>query len=410
MLTLEQETPETALWEFVPLASYGVPALPARSAARNAWISFKRVFWRTDQGTEAPIKQEANLRALSQVRLQHLFRPLDWHAAAAALDQLLGDWWAADEPEPPVKFIIGQPHGGHREIVRRWGERRQAAQIATPSCEQILARDQHWFDDGPPTGERWVLPGLEHCYLRHANGLDLVRRLFQRAESGRLGRGVIGCDSWAWAYLQRVWPVPRPDALTLQAFDGPRLARLLSRLTVSPAGGRVRFRHAVTGNDILIVPAEQERFGPEIVQLAAHCRGNVGVALRHWRERLCCEPDADASKPNGREALPRTDEQTGEQAEESVWVAAELTAPVLPLGSEDDFALVLHALLLHGGLPEALLPDLLPLSPPLCAALLYRLRNAGFVEFGEGRWHVAVLAYAAVRDLLRRRDYLVDGF
>lgn len=41
--------------------------------------------------------------------------------------------------------------------------------------------------------------------MRHAGGLTLVRRLLERAVSGQLGRGLIGCDSWAWAYLQKVW-------------------------------------------------------------------------------------------------------------------------------------------------------------------------------------------------------------
>jgi len=331
---------------------------------------------------------------------------LDWSAAAAALDEALREWVATDEPAQPVKFVVGQPHSGHGDIVRLWGERRQAASLAPPSYEQILARDLHWFDNGPSAGQLWVLPDLECCYLRHANGLDLVRQLLERAESGRWGKGVIGCDSWAWAFLQRVWPVPRPDALTLQAFDGPRLARLLSRMTVSRSGGRVRFRHAATGNDILVVPAEKEQIRPEIVQLAAHCRGNVGTALRYWREQLRCEPEADAPEPDDREASPHADEP----AEESVWVAAELTEPVLPTGTEDDFALVLHALLLHGGLPEPLLSALLPLSPAVCTALLYRLRNARFVQCREGLWHVAELASASARDLLRRRDYLVDDF
>jgi small conductance mechanosensitive channel len=51
--------------------------------------------------------------------------------------------------------------------------------------------------------------------------------------SGRLGKGIIGCDSWAWAYLQWVWPLAQPEALTMQAFDGEKLTRLFAFLCLS---------------------------------------------------------------------------------------------------------------------------------------------------------------------------------
>jgi hypothetical protein len=72
--------------------------------------------------------------------------------------------------------------------------------------------------------------------------------------------------------------------------------------------------------------------------------------------------------------------------------------------------LLLHALLIHGGLPEALLPELLPFSRARCMGALLALRGAGAVQWDRGRWRVRALAYAAVREGLRGRDYLVDQF
>jgi hypothetical protein len=394
----------TPLWEFVPLADYGVPDMPASSAAANAWAAFKHLFRHDDDEMLTAVKKEADLRALSEIQLAHLAPPPDWRAAALALDVALHDRHRATPPNGPVSFVIGQPHAGHDDIVKCWGEMHQAIPIAPPSPADILTGNGQWLDNWPATDQLWVLPNLEHCYLRHTHGLALVRQLLEGAESGRLGRGIIGCDSWAWAYLQRIWPVPKPEALTLQAFDGDRLSRLFASLEVSRPGRHIRFRNAENGKGILSVPAAEDEsaVGAEIIQLAAHCRGNVGTAQHYWRERLRAEPEAEVSESDS-----AADQAPGE---ESVWVTVSLPEPVLPTAIDEDAVLMLHALLLHGGLPEALLPELLPYPATRCMAVLLCLRNAGIIDRHQERWKIAKLAYTTVRSLLRGRDYLTDDF
>ncbi len=397
---------EESLWEFVRLGDYKVPSFPARSAAANAWRSFKQIFKRVDEKTQAPVKQEAELRALPEVRLEHLVPPLDWNAAAAALDASLTDWMAAQVPDRSVRFVIGQPHGGHGEILRHWRTRHDAMLISPPTCEQVLAGDARWLDEWRAGGRVCVLPNLERCYLRHAHGLSLVRRLLEEAETGRVGRGVIGCDSWAWAYLQRVWPVTRPDALTLRAFNGRDLSRLFAKQASGRQRGQLRFRNARTGNKVLSVPVEGDEVSSEIAHLAAHCRGNVGTAIRYWRERLRAEPEPDKADSGAKEEMSNK----ADPAEEIVWLSAILPEPLLPGETDEDAVFVLHTLLLHGGLQASLLPELLPLPEHRCMALLIRLRNAGLVQCVQDRWSVPELAYAYVRGLLRGRGYLTDDF
>jgi hypothetical protein len=395
-----------SLWEFVPLADYNIPSLPARSAAATSWTSFKRIFRRANEESTAAVKEEAKLRALTQMRLKYLVKPLNMSEAAEALEASLNEWMQTSAPDRPVKFVIGQPHGGHAEIVRQWGLRYKTTTINPPTYQQIFNGDERWFDSWPRTDLPWVLPNLERCYLRHTRGLTLLRALFEKAESGRLGRGIIGCDSWGWAYLERVWPVPRPDSLTLQAFDGLRLASLLTHLVVLRSNKRICFRNAKTGNDILTVPATDSGVPAEILELAAHARGNAGIAILYWRERLRTEPDTDETNSNADKKMS----EQGETDEERVWVSARLNEPVLPMGTDEDTAFVLHALLLHGGLPASVLTELLPLSRYRCEAILLRLRNAGVVEWKEGCWWVAGLAYENVRSFLCGYDYLADGF
>lgn len=395
-----------ALWEFVPLADYRVPGLPATSAAATAWKSFKQIFWRADKESKAPVKEEAKLHALPQVQMEHLVPPLNLSEVAEALDDSLKEWIQASDPDQPVKFVIGQPHSSHAEIVRQWGELHDAAMITAPTYEQILEEDMSWFDGWPPSDHLWVVPNLERFYLRHARGLTLLRQLLEGVESGCLGRGVISCDSWAWSYLKHVWPVPRPDALTLKAFDGLRLSRLFIHLVSSEPVKCICFRNAATGSNIITVPPTGDEVCAEIIKLAAHCRGNVGTAIGYWRERLRTEPDT--GKTDSEETQEMSEQGKGE--EENVWVSATMSEPALPIETDEDTAFVLHALLLHSGLPAFLLSKLLPLSHHKCMAILLRLRNAGLVQFGEKGWGVTELGYHTVRTFLRRYDYLTDDF
>ncbi|MDX9834802.1 MAG: hypothetical protein RBT36_06230 [Desulfobulbus sp.] len=396
------ETNKSSLWVFAPLSEYQVPVLPASSAATRTWSSLTRLFGGGSPQQQAPTPDREEPRPLSPPRLDRLAPSPDWSAAIMAFDRTLDDWWRQENVDRPVRFLIGPPYGGHAEMVRRWGAALGAMVVAEPSGEQILAEDARWLADWPGAQPLWVLPHLEWCFLRHANGLSLVRQLLERAESGRLGCGLIGCDSWAWAFLEHVWPVSRPDALSIQAFDGNRLAQLFAAMATPRYGERIQFRNLNNGKDILTAPfAEDEEVGTEIAELAAHSRGTAGLAAALWRRRLCAGP----------EEAEDTDASTAEEGRTEVAYVEEHIEEVRPsadFGEEE--VLLLHALLLHNGLAESLLAQLLPLPSSRTAATLRRLHQGGLVELSDGRWRVAAPACVAVRELLCSRDYLCDSF
>ena len=229
-----------------------------------------------------------------------------------------------------------------------------------------------------------------------------MRRLLEDVASGRAGSGLIGCDSWAWAYLQRVWPLPQPELLTLKAFGGADLARLFKQLAPPSRRGRLLFRNARSGRESLVEDAESEAVSQEIEQLAAHCRGNVGIARRYWRESLRAEPESAEAE--------LADDEARDPRDEVIWVRSMLDEGALPIEGNEDQVLLLHALLLHNGLAEDLLPEVLPLPRHSCVSIAQRLRGLGLLEQADGRWQVDALAYAMVRRLLRGRDHLVDPF
>jgi hypothetical protein len=352
------------------------------------------------------LKKEHVLHALPQVRLAHLMPSIPWQDAAAALETTLQDWLEQDLSDNSVKFFIGQPFSAHAETVALFGRQHGAVEITLPSIEQILSADESWLEHWPSPETFWVLPKLERCYLRHANGLDLVRRLMGLAANGQLGKGLIGCDSWAWAYLQRIFPWPLAQAITLQAFDAERLQRLLVGLMKTQTKKVLHFYSAKNSQAITNDASKGEQPPKEFAELAAHCRGNVAIAATYWRERLRHHSDKD-------EALDKENSQKDTDESESVgqiWVAEMPAEPDLPLGNDEEFFLLLHAMLLHGGLPESLLGELLPFSSARCLGLLAQLQQAGIVLCINGRWQVRETAYARVRRLLSARDYLTDSF
>ena len=70
--------------------------------------------------------------------------------------------------------------------------------------------------------------------------------------------------------------------------------------------------------------------------------------------------------------------------------------------------LVLHALMLHGGLWDRVLPELLPIIPIEIMEYLYLLEAAGLVQSDQGFWRVTPQGYPAVRQSLQSEGYLVD--
>lgn len=402
--TADQSIP-TPLWEFVPVVKYAVPAADAQKAAAVAWVSLQKILRRKDIA-DTPFKDEQDLHALPQVRLAHLVPPLPWNDAAAALDTALHEWVTAGSAATNVKFVVGQPFSGNAEIVSLLGAQHQAVEVTPPSSDQILSNDLSWLDSWPVPENFWVLSNLEHCYLRHADGLTLLRRLLSLAMNGQLGKGVIGCDSWAWAYIQRVSSMPQADALTLQAFDAERLQSLLNGLMQSRSQTRIHCFDAKNGEEIIGAPSDEEDPRKEFGVLAAHCRGNVAVATTYWRERLRCQPDEDMTADAEKTTL-----HTGEKdAGEHIWVAGMPPDPELPIGNDEEFFLLLHAILLHGGLLDSLLGDLLPFPMARSRGLLAQLQESGIVHPSSGRWQLQGLAYVAVRSLLKNRDYLTDTF
>ncbi|MDQ7734813.1 hypothetical protein QT231_19070 [Halomonas sp. SpR1] len=377
---------DTPLWAVVELEQFTTPeqtqASQWRRSLRSAstWLMGKN-------SAEQQVKEENELRALPEVKLAHLVPPIDWAPAAKALAQQLNDQKA------PVAFFITPPHSGHVAVVSQWAEAHRFACLPSPTLSELAEGDTQWIERCASQRE-WAVPALERYFLRHTQGIQGVREFLERALSGRLGQGVIGCDSWAYAYLQEVIGIDGAPVFTLQSMEGEQLSRYFADIATH-TGAPPQVYSTRTGNQVLAKTegsAANKKAPPkgenkELQRLAAHCRGHIGIAWHYWRERLR-EPLSDDEK--------------------ALWLADALAEAELPPDTGDVATLVLHALLIHGGLDDHSLGQLLPFSHHEALNARLALQRKGIVTSCEGRWQIAPLSYASVRQLLESRNYLVD--
>jgi hypothetical protein len=396
------------LWQYVALADYRPPPVTMEHTVRTGLSAFWQRFRSQDPPPESPLKTEEQLQSIPATLLERIVPAPDSWPAALALDEALATWLDSAQPHHPVVFVLDPPHGMHRDILRAWAGMREWRILPPPSMEQILGLEADWLADRSAESQPWVLPDLERCYLRHAHGLTLMRRLLDQACSGALGRGVIGCDSWAWAFLRRVWSGAAPPLLILQSFDAHRLARWFEELCSASGIDGLVFRQADHGDYVLPSPTDSGKSAPAasdfLQQLAAYSGGIPGIAHPIWRASLRTVPDEATF-----------DAETAEKSADSpttLWVTPwrRLQQPAPANGLLREYAFVLHTLLLHNGLPGEWLSQLLPLSPHSSLAMLSRLETAGLVEQqDDGFWRIAPLGYPIVRSFLKSEGYLTDG-
>src|SRR5690606_23816078 len=105
----------------------------------------------------------------------------EWtNAGVHALDDALESWRAADADRAGSRVLVAPPHSHVETILEAWAKRHDYRILEPPTYGEILQEPERWLDQLPlESGAPFVLIALERCYLRHHNGLALVRRLVQ---------------------------------------------------------------------------------------------------------------------------------------------------------------------------------------------------------------------------------------
>ncbi|WP_438455861.1 hypothetical protein [Vreelandella venusta] len=399
-------------WEVVALESFQTPEHTQASQWRRSWRA--ATMWIVGrEASERQAKEESELRKLPEVALSHWVPAIDWTPAARALSQVTQEYVDA-----PVVLFISPPYGGHGAVVSHWAQQQGVNCISAPTLNELTEGCLEWVDRCGHQ-HQWVIPALERHFLRHTQGLQGVRELLERALSGRLGQGVIGCDSWTYAYLQHAVGLEGVPVVTLQALEGEQLAHYFAQLADN-GGIRPTVYSSRTGQPVLADVSEDgaggerscnERSYKELQRLAAHCRGHLGIAWHYWRERLRKPAEnGESGRSQGQSQGPskQSSKQSSKEPSKELWLLDALAEAELASDMGDVATLLLHTLLIHGGLEDQALGYVLPFSSHEALNARLALARQGILRCHQGRWQVDPLSYASVRQLLESRNYLVD--
>lgn len=379
--------PDEAPATFQSLTDYDVPAMPTIDAFQAFWARTRELFRHQPDG---PLISDDRLRHSTSEILEEIVSPPACGPLVSELDATLADWLADPRPRIGHRLIV-LPPGDRNGVLQAWAVSGNYDILEAPARDDIL--DDPACDVPPLEGKGpLVIPALEDWFIRHRNGLGLIRALLARLD-GLQRHVVVGCNSWAWQFLVQAVhaDVVLGPPITFQAFDAPRLRDWFSQMAVSERLGPVEFLDSRTGKEILAVD-ENEDVHDVLVALAARSRGIPWIAWRLWRrslrDRALTEDDADDAELSETAQGATTDEKL------TLWVIA-LEEFSLPGANRTDTLLVLQALLIHGALTPQQLGRVLPVvgESNMLAALL----AAGIVEREGEHVYCAPAAYAAIR-------------
>jgi hypothetical protein len=408
------------LWKFVPIDQYSRPAEPATDAVRKGILGVWDRLRKRPSPENSFIAKEDLHQVPDELLRQAAPTPV-WDPAVSALSTALERWLETPEPATSVQVLVGPPFGGVSEIATHWAHAHGWRLVTPPPTARVLEGGDDWFNElSSDTTAPLVIPSLEGCYVRHHDGLSLMRRVIDWLCTNR-PCCLLACHSWAWAYFRKVLEVDVvfPPPLTLQGFDDERLQQWFRSLASEPGGADFKFLQANTGKFVLAprdlgAPPEAGEQGRHqstnndrsgdvtnfLQYVAGYSRGNPGVAWSIWRHSLQLAADETARKAEAQNST------------RVLWVKPwpEIELPLCSSQLSQNDLLVLHALLLHNDLPTELLPQVLPCTITEIMHSLHELHACRMLEQTNKRWHVTALGYPAARRLLTGEDYLSDQF
>ena len=409
---------DNRLWRFIALSDYDPPNEPAGETVRNTLHNlWERLYVRTHEDNVQDELEQDTLHAVPSGLLEWIAPAPTWEEhCIEAVDKALYTWLETDHDQAGIQLFVAPPYSNISEITINWSRVHEYAIIKPPTPTQILTNDPDWMKQWQQNkASRLVLPYLERCYLRHHNGLDLLRRLLDWLLATKTPC-ILVSDSWAWHYLKQIHGldslVARP--LTLAALDATALNFWFTQLARRNGQELFNFRRSDNGQQVLSPTAQQvpdiyrtegQQAGEQshfLRHLAARSRGIPGVAWAIWRYSLQIRAGAEVEQ--------KVKEQTTTDQGVSIWVTPwdKLELPDIPTTISTDESFVLHALLLHNGVPEEILIQLLPIASVRVLRALHHLTTHQLVVRGNVGRRVAPLAYPAVRAHLQNEGYLSD--
>ena len=396
---------------FIPLSDFERPSLPAEENFRRV-LGQLRAWIGTDDAK--PFIAADQLKKATLNRLNEVVAPPACGPLLEELDRSVQAWLRQPARASHILPVV-MPPCEESDLLQTWAQQ-AGHQVLQPPDRAALVDSASDIALPPLQGDgALVVPRLEDWLLRCRSGLRAVRLLLAALDA--LERPVlVGCNSWAWAWLARAADADSllPEPITFRAFDQARLLQWFAELATADQSAAVRFRLPSTGENVLEQGADGKLQSDYLEKLAGRSLGIPWVAWHMWRRSMRSDKQQaidqdekpsehassnadDGDDPNADQqeaATPAPDAADGEQ---TLWIAA-LDEYVLPAAEQQTALLALHALLLHGPLTPAQLRLVLPIVGE--SNVLPVLVRAGFLQRDDERFVCCAAAYPAIRSAL----------
>jgi len=269
----------------------------------------------------------------------------------------------------------------------------------------------------PPEGDRAlaVIPDLSWCFLRCTDGFDGIERMKEAIFRDRSRFWLVGCNRWAWLYLDRVCEL---GDLFENTISLPPLVPIALKDWLEPVWKPLDLQLGDEGESAEEdEELEEEKWASKAERRYYHrlvgvSQGIGAIAARGWLESLGVSPPKKEGSENPEE---------GEESEKTVAPETEATPrilgrpalPTLPSLSKDD-RFVLFSLTLHGTVTLPHLALSLGVSEGEIHTRVQRLIRVGIVirpPTGEGQLQLNPMHYPRLKRDLDNNKFLIgeDG-
>lgn len=351
----------------------GLPLLEALQTGLDSWFARS-----TSELADDPLRPLPGERSVAlQKQIAALGVPLPLRAfVGEALREAVAAW-RSDPEAPNVLIVLSRPVEPVSALIEAVLAERDppfsARQALLPSHRRPVDPDAvprmliAALDGSQPpaldTGEPVLLslPNLDQCFLRCIGGWSGIERLRQVILERRDRFWLLGCNRWAWRFLDHVSQISSyfPDARSLPALDGPQLRQWLT-----PLASGLGLQQSASGGH----PSTDADEDPEVdqwSQLAALAGGGPRIAAALWLESLRLESDSDGAEM--RQVRP--------------------ALPDLPSLTDVD-RYILHSLLIHGTMRSEHLAFGLGLPSHRLQPRIHWLLGEGLIEAKAGELSV----------------------
>lgn len=382
---------------FRPLGKFDWPSTTVNRGIDLALSQFRKKLNRSDK--DAGIDPETLSRAPVDL-LARVCEPPAHFPLLAELDGTLNDWLGeADAPERVQTIIL--PPCDREDLLGEWARAHELQIFDTDRA--ITELDA--LDD--PAAAPLVIPKLERRFLRTRDGLHEVRQLLDRL-SLMERRIILGCNSWAWQFLRKSCEIDLIFAtpITFQAFDKNRLRSWLGTLALDSADdAKLCFRSTSSGQDVFGNGEGEAEVSAFMTELAKASIGVPWVAWHLWKDSLHIATPVDDNGDEDEKTNPTQSAQPETDTRDTIWVK-DIRPPSVPSRTDQNALLVLHALLIHGGLTQDQIVQTVPLVT--YTHVLASLKRSGLIDQTGELYRCRPAAYPVIRGGLKDSGYPVD--